>query len=142
VQVIYNIFDQSPESRLFPLCVEKKIGVLARVPLDEGALTGAITPEAEFLKDDFRGRYFRGDRRQQVVEHIAELRKELAGVEGSLAEIALRFCLSDPAVTTVIPGMRKIRNVESSCGVSEKGPLPGELLARLKHHAWNRNFYL
>jgi len=142
VQVIYNVFDQSPEKNLFPLCVEKGIGVLARVPLDEGALTGAITPDSQFEKDDFRGRYFRGDRKQQVVDHVETLKKDLKGVEGSLAEIALRFCLSAPAVSTVIPGMRKTRNVESSCGVSEKGPLPADVLARVKQHAWDRNFYL
>ncbi len=142
VQVIYNIFDQSPEANLFPLCVEKGIGVLARVPLDEGALTGSITPATEFEKDDFRGRYFRGDRKQQVADRVAALQKDLAGVDGTLAEIALRFCLSAPAVSTVIPGMRKTRNVESSCGVSDKGPLPGDVLARLKQHAWDRNFYL
>jgi aryl-alcohol dehydrogenase-like predicted oxidoreductase len=142
VQVIYNVFDQSPETNLFPLCIEKGIGVLARVPLDEGALTGAITPETEFQKDDFRGSYFRGDRKQQVADRVAALRKDLEGVEGTLAEIALRFCLSAPAVSTVIPGMRKTRNVESSCSVSGRGPLPADVLARLKNHAWDRNFYL
>ncbi len=141
VQVIYNIFDQTPEAKLFPLCVERGIGVLARVPLDEGALTGAITPESAFEKDEFRGRYFKGDRKQQVVEHVTALQEDLAGVEGTLAEIALRYCLSAPAVSTVIPGMRKTRNVESSCGVSQRGGLSGDVLARLKNHAWNKNFY-
>lgn len=142
VQVIYNIFDQTPETNLFPLCIERGIGVLARVPLDEGALTGAISATSEFEPEDFRGRYFRGDRKQQVVEHVEALKKDLEGVDGTLAEIALRYCLSALAVSTVIPGMRKTRNVESSCGVSQRGPLAADVLARMKHHAWNRNFYL
>ncbi|MEO8027983.1 MAG: aldo/keto reductase [Bryobacteraceae bacterium] len=141
VQVIYNIFDQTPEVTLFPLCIEHNIGVLARVPLDEGALTGSITADSKFEDDEFRGRYFKGDRKQQVVQHVDALKKDLEGVEGTLAEIALRFCLSAPAVSTVIPGMRKTRNVESSCGVSSRGVLAPDVLARLKHNAWNKNFY-
>ncbi len=141
VQVIYNIFEQTPEQNLFPLCIERNIGVLARVPLDEGGLTGAITPETTFPPGDWRELYFKGDRKKQVAEHVEALRRDLEGVEGTLAEIALRFCLSHPAVTTVIPGMRRLRTVESSCSVSEAGPLDAETLRLLKRHAWPRNFY-
>jgi len=142
VQVIYNIFDQSPERNLFPLCEERNIGVLARVPLDEGGLTGTITEGTEFDPKDFRAWYFRGnDRKRQVVEHVAALKRDLAGVDGSLPEIALRFCLSHPAVSTVIPGMRRVKTAESSCSVSDRGPLDPETLAVLKRHAWDRNFY-
>lgn len=141
VQVIYNIFDQTPERRLFPLCLERNIGVLARVPLDEGALTGQITAESRFDPRDFRARYFRGDRKRQVEERVAALRRELEGVEGDLPEIALRFCLSHPAVSTVIPGMRKVRHVEANLAVSDKGPLPEGVLAVLRNHAWEKNFY-
>ncbi|MBI4874617.1 MAG: aldo/keto reductase [Acidobacteria bacterium] len=141
VQVIYNVFDQSPERNLFPLCQKRDIGVLARVPLDEGALTGAITENSVFDAREFRAFYFRGDRKKQVVERVEPLKKDLAGVPGTLAEIALRFCLSHPAVSTVIPGMRKVRNVESSLGVSEAGPLPAPTLEVLRRHAWNKNFY-
>jgi aryl-alcohol dehydrogenase-like predicted oxidoreductase len=141
VQVIYNIFDQSPERRLFPLCQERNIGVLARVPLDEGALTGQITAESRFDPRDFRSFYFRGDRKLQVEERVAALRRDLAGVEGDLPEIALRFCLSHPAVSTVIPGMRKVRHVEANLAVSDKGPLNEQVLAILRKHAWEKNFY-
>jgi aryl-alcohol dehydrogenase-like predicted oxidoreductase len=141
VQVIYNIFDQSPESNLFPLCVERNIGVLARVPLDEGSLTGRITEDSTFPRGDFRNRYFAGDRRRQVVEHVNALRRDLGAAGGDLPETALRFCLSHPAVSTVIPGMRSIRNVEANCGVSDKGPLPPGVLGVLRRHAWERNFY-
>jgi len=141
VQVIYNIFDQSPAASLFPLCREHNVGVLARVPLDEGGLTGAITPETTFPMMDWRNQYFAGDRKRQVAERAAALQADLAGVDGSLPEIALRFCISDPAVTAVIPGMRRIRNVESNCSVSDSGPLNQETLDILKRHQWARNFY-
>ncbi len=141
VQVIYNIFDQSPEKKLFPLCQELKIGVLARVPLDEGGLTGTITEDTEFEAGEFRESYFREDRKRQVVEHVEELKKDLAGVPGTLPEIALRFCLSHRAVTTVIPGMRRVQTVESSCRAAAAGMLDAKTLAILKRHAWERNFY-
>jgi aryl-alcohol dehydrogenase-like predicted oxidoreductase len=121
--------------------MERNIGVLARVPLDEGGLTGTITENTKFEAGEFRDFYFRGDRKKQVVERVAALQKDLASVEGTLPEIALRFCLSHPAVSTVIPGMRRISTVESSCGVSDKGALPAEVLATLKLHAWYRSFY-
>jgi aryl-alcohol dehydrogenase-like predicted oxidoreductase len=141
VQVIYNIFDQGPEQELFPLAQERNIGVLARVPLDEGSLTGTITEESNFAGDEFRSSYFRGDRKKEVVEHVSKLKKDLEGVPGSLPEIALRFCLSHPAVSSVIPGMRQVRNVESNCAVSDKGPLDAAVLARLNNHAWDKNYY-
>lgn len=143
VQVIYNIFDQTPEQKLFPLCQERNIGVLARCPLDEGALTGAITPETEFDPGEFRAFYFRGDRKRQVHERVQALIADLksAGLDRPLAETALRFCLSHPAVSTVIPGMRRVRNVESNAAVSDAGPLPASVLEVLRRHVWNKNFY-
>ncbi|MEO8658524.1 MAG: aldo/keto reductase [Bryobacteraceae bacterium] len=141
VQVIYNVFDQSPERNLFPLAIQENIGVLARVPLDEGSLTGAITEKTTFDGDEFRGFYFRGDRKKQVVEHVSALQKDLQGVPGTLAETALQFILTHPAVSTVIPGMRRVATVESSLSVSEKGPLPKDLLEVMRSHAWEKNFY-
>ena len=141
VQVIYNIFDQTPERNLFPLCQEKKIGVLARVPLDEGGLTGTITEDTQFVPGEFRDSYFRGDRKRQVMERVEALKKDLANVPGTLPEIALRFCLSHPAVTTVIPGMRRVATVESSCRAAAAGKFDERTLAILKRHAWDRNFY-
>jgi aryl-alcohol dehydrogenase-like predicted oxidoreductase len=141
VQVIYNIFDQTPERKLFPLCQEKKVGVLARVPLDEGGLTGTITEDTQFVPGEFRESYFRGDRKRQVVDRVEALKKDLVGVPGTLPEIALRFCLSESAVTTVIPGMRRVATVESSCRAAAGGKLDERTLAILGRHVWDRNFY-
>jgi aryl-alcohol dehydrogenase-like predicted oxidoreductase len=141
VQVIYNIFDQSPEENLFPLCREMNIGVIARVPLDEGSLTGSITEDTIFQPGEFRAWYFRGDRKKQVMERVEALRKDLAGLGGELAQTALRFCLSHPAVTSVIPGMRRVKTVESSMQASALGPLSADVLEILRRHRWQRNFY-
>ncbi len=143
VQVIYNIFDQSPERNLFPLCEELNVGVLARCPLDEGALTGAITPDVEFDPEEFRAFYFRGDRKREVFEKVNSLRADLeaAGVVEPLASTALRFTLTPGAVSTVIPGMRKVRNVSANLAVSSMGPIPTPILEILRRHAWDKNYY-
>lgn len=143
VQVIYNIFDQSPEKELFPLCLQRNIGVLARVPLDEGALTGTITPATRFDPAEFRASYFRGDRKREVFEKVNSLSAALrsAGCVDPLPVTALRFCLSNPAVSTVIPGMRQVRNVEENLAVSLSGPLPAHILSVLKQHAWDKDYY-
>ena len=141
VQVIYNIFDQAAERCLFPRCIEKQIGVLARVPLDEGGLTGNLSAAAAFPPGDFRNHYCRGDRKQQLTDRIETLSRDLSPSDGKLPELALRFCLSQPAVSTVIPGMRSRRHVEANCRVPDAGPLSPETLRILKRHAWDRNFY-
>jgi aryl-alcohol dehydrogenase-like predicted oxidoreductase len=141
VQVIYNIFDQSPEQELFPLCRKHEVGVLARVPLDEGGLTGTITPDTTFPQGDWRNEYFAGDRKRQVQERAQKLTAAMGGEARSLPELALRFCLADDAVSTVIPGMRRIATVESSTSVSDGRRLSPGLRATLKEHAWPRNFY-
>ncbi len=141
VQVIYNIFDQAPEKELFPLCLEKKVGVLARVPLDEGALSGTMTVETKFPAGDFREYYFRGDRKKQVVEHVDALLRDLGPNGEPLPALALRFCLAHPAVSSVIPGMRTVKHAESNSRLPDLGPLPEDTLAILKRHAWDRNFY-
>jgi aryl-alcohol dehydrogenase-like predicted oxidoreductase len=139
VQVIYNIFDQYPAKNLFPLCQQHNVGVLARVPLDEGSLTDHFTVNTTFPEGDFRAWYFRGDRKQQVVEHLEPLKRDLAGA--NLAETALRFCLAHPAVTSVIPGMRTVRHAESNTALSGQPPLAPKVLEALARHAWDRNFY-
>lgn len=141
VQVIYNVFDQTPEHALFPKCLELNVGVIARVPLDEGALTGKITETTSFPAGDFREFYFSGNRKSQVVQHVNALQRDLTHESGTLAELALRFVLSHPAVSTVIPGMRTMRNVESNCAVSDTGPLSPQTMAVMKKHAWTKNFY-
>jgi aryl-alcohol dehydrogenase-like predicted oxidoreductase len=141
VQVIYNIFDQAPEHSLFPAVQEHNVGVLARVPLDEGSLTGTLTENTQFDPEEFRAWYFRGDRKRQVVEHVSRLIADLGIDPRRLPEIALRFCLSHPAVSSTIPGMRRVSSVEANCAVSDQGPLEPAMLERLRKHTWDKNFY-
>jgi aryl-alcohol dehydrogenase-like predicted oxidoreductase len=139
VQVIYNIFDQAPGYKLFPACLKHNVGVLARVPLDEGSLTGAISDASEFDPGEFRAMYFRGDRKQAVVARVARLAAELEGQP--LPEVALRFSITPEAVSTSIPGMRRVRHVEANVRAADLGALPPELAARLGRHLWVKNFY-
>ena len=141
VQVIYNVFDQSPEAHLFPLCREKNIGVIARVPLDEGSLTGQINEFTQFPDGDFRNLYFKGDRKREVHDHVRAICEDLQVPMEHMAEIALRFCISDPAVSSVIPGMRRIDRVQLNAAAIGQGPLPANTLETLRRHAWVRNFY-
>jgi aryl-alcohol dehydrogenase-like predicted oxidoreductase len=141
VQVIYNVFDQSPEDELFPACREHGVGVIARVPFDEGGLTGRIDASTEFSGDDFRAHYFRGERKRQVHDRAAAIAADLGIAEERLAETALRFVLSEPAVSAVIPGMRSLRNVERNVAVSDGQGLPDDQREKLRAHRWVRNFY-
>lgn len=141
VQVIYNIFEQSPEDQLFPACERHQVGVIVRVALDEGGLTGKITPDTTFEASDFRNRYFRGDRKQQVYERVQKIASDLTITLDQVAETALRYVLSHTTVSTVIPGMRSVRNVERNCQVGDGRGLPKEQLEKLKAHRWVRNFY-
>ena len=137
VQVIYNIFDQSPEDKLFPACRELNIGVIARVPLDEGSLGGKMTAETKFPADDWRSKYFSPGNLKKTVARVDKLKSELPG-NLSLPDAALRFILSDPTVSTTIVGMRKPDHVRRNTAASDAGPLPAELLQQLKKHRWNR----
>jgi aryl-alcohol dehydrogenase-like predicted oxidoreductase len=141
VQVIYNVFDQSPEDELFPACLERGVGVIARVPLDEGGLTGRIDAGTRFDGDDFRAHYFRGDRKSEVHDRATAIAADIGIGPAGLAETALRFVLSEAAVSTVIPGMRSLRNVERNVAVSDGRLLPGEQREKLRAHRWVRNFY-
>jgi aryl-alcohol dehydrogenase-like predicted oxidoreductase len=137
VQVIYNIFDQAPEDELFPLCRERNVGVIARVPFDEGGLTGTLTKESRWPKGDWRNSYFVRENLISTVER-ADALKPLAPPGMTLPEMALRFILSNPDVSTVIPGMRSVKNVRANTTASDAGPLPPDLLARLRSHRWDR----
>src|ERR1700719_2811110 len=137
VQVIYNIFDQNPEDELFPACREKDVAVIARVPFDEGSLTGTLTLDSRWPKEDWRSTYFVPENLRSSVEH-ADALKYLVPAGSSMPEMALRFILNNSDVSTIIPGMRKIRNVEANIAASDKGPLPGELHAELRKHRWDR----
>jgi aryl-alcohol dehydrogenase-like predicted oxidoreductase len=138
VQVIYNIFEQAPENELYPVCQELNIGVLARVPFDEGGLTGAIRPDTIFPESDFRSWFFRGDRKQKVFDRIENLKSLLGSEAQTLAELALRFTLSHDAVSTVIPGMRTEKHVTSNISCSDGRKLSPELLTKLREFAWDR----
>ena len=137
VQVIYNIFDQNPEDELFPACQEMDVAVIARVPFDEGSLTGTLTSESRWPEGDWRNSYFVPQNLQATLEHVAPL-KALVPPGMTLPEMALRFILNHPAVSTVIPGMRKPRHVEQNIACSAAGPLPEDLHARLRAHRWVR----
>ncbi len=137
VQVIYNLFDQAPEDELFPLCREKNVAVIARVPFDEGTLTGNLSLDSTWPKDDWRSTYFVPENLKSSVEHAEKLRPEVP--EGmTMPELALRWILQEPTVSTIIPGMRKLRHVDNNIGQSGQPPLPADLMARLKGHRWDR----
>lgn len=137
VQVVYNIFDQAPEDHLFPLCRELGVAVIARVPFDEGTLTGTLTEHSTWPEGDFRNSYFGGDKLRECVARAEKLRADIpAGM--TMPELALRFILSNPDVTTVIPGMRKVAHVDANLNVSDRQPLDSALMKRLRAHRWDR----
>jgi aryl-alcohol dehydrogenase-like predicted oxidoreductase len=137
IQVIYNIFDQAPEDALFDRAQRDGIGIIARVPFDEGTLAGALTADTTFPEDDWRAVYFGEENFAPSVERVERLKADLpAGT--SLPELALRFILHHPAVSTVIPGMRKPRHVRANLAVSDGEPLDGALLESLRAHRWER----
>ena len=137
VQVIYNIFDQAPEDTLFPYCLQHDIAIIARVPFDEGTLTGTLTKDTVFEEGDWRASYFVPENLNASVDHAEKLRPLVP--EGvTMAELALRFILENNAVSTTIPGMRKERNVIANTGVSDAKRLPDGLLQKLRAHRWDR----
>ena len=144
VQAIYNIFDQSPEDELLPAVDAAGVGLIVRVPFDEGALTGAIRPDTTFPDGDFRNAYFTPDRREEVWRRVEAIAADASVQPDGLAGSALRFCLSQPAVSTVIPGMRSARNVERNVAASESRPtVRGGCWPTCGTHRWGpRNFYL
>jgi aryl-alcohol dehydrogenase-like predicted oxidoreductase len=141
LQVFYNIFDQSPEDALYPACLEHGCGVIARVPFDEGSLTGKLRKDTVFPEGDFRGDYFGGDLLAKTVDRVESMRPIVEGAAKTMARGALRFCLSQPAVSTVIPGMRSDAQVDENCAASDDGPLTAEVLAKLRPFRWVRSPY-
>lgn len=137
VQVVYNIFDQNPEDELFPACREKDVAVVARVPFDEGSLTGTLTPDSIWPEGDWRNIYFSAAKLPEILSRVYAL-KPLLHDGISLPELALRFILSNPDVATTIPGMRKIRNVEANIAASGKAALSADLVGELRKHRWVR----
>jgi len=137
VQVVYNIFDQSPEDELFPACQANNVAVIARVPFDEGTLTGTLTLGSKWPEGDWRNLYFGPENLKASVAR-AEALRPLIPDGATMPEMALRFILNAPAVSTIIPGMRRVKHVEANAAASNAGPLPAELHARLRTHRWDR----
>lgn len=141
VQFIFNIFHQKPTERLLPYAKNNNIGLICRVPLDEGGLSGKLTRDSVFT-DDMRSKYFSKERLQEFIPRIENIEKLLGKEAMSLPELALRFLLSFDEVSTVIPGMRKVKNVEANVSVSDATKLSSQLMQELKKHTWERNFYV
>ncbi|MEA2663261.1 MAG: hypothetical protein QOI11_205 [Candidatus Eremiobacteraeota bacterium] len=137
IQVIYNVFDQSPEDELLVRARKENIGIIARVPFDEGGLTGTLSADTTFPADDWRSTYFGPENLLPTVQRAAAL-KEILPDGMTLPELTLRFILANPAVSTVIPGMRQPRHVEANFGASDGRALPAELMAELRRHRWDR----
>jgi aryl-alcohol dehydrogenase-like predicted oxidoreductase len=137
IQVIYNVFDQSPEDELFARARKENIGIIARVPFDEGGLTGTLSAGTTFPADDWRSTYFGPENLLPTVRR-ADALKQILPAGMTLPELTLRFILQDPAVSTVIPGMRQPRHVEANIAASDGRALPAELMAELRRHRWDR----
>lgn len=141
VQVVYNIFDQAPEDELFPACERLDVAIIARVPFDEGSLTGTLRADATWPEGDWRNLYFKPENLAPTLERVAALDRVVpAGMD--LPELALRFVLHHPAVSTTIPGMRKVRHVKRNLAASDGQPLDGNLLTELRRHRWDRTMVI
>lgn len=136
IEVIYNVFEQRPAEQLLPAALEHEVGIIVRVPFEEGLLTGKMGPGYKFEEGDWRAGWLTPERLAEAAQHVDNLKQLLASDRPTLAALALKFCLSHPAVSTVIPGMRKVEHVESNCAVSDGKMLPDDVLAKLKDHAF------
>jgi aryl-alcohol dehydrogenase-like predicted oxidoreductase len=137
VQVVFNVFDQSPEDELFPVCRELDIAIIARVPFDEGSLTGTLSKDSRWPEGDWRNIYFTSENLAATLTRVERL-KEVVPEGMDLPEMALRFILSDPTVSTVIPGMRKVRHVQRNVAAGDGAALPAATKEALRQHRWDR----
>lgn len=141
VQVIYNIFEQEPAAELLPVALEHNVGIIVRVAMEEGALTGKFDHDTKFGTDDFRHNYFRGNRLLRVVDRVEKIRAEFSASGYTLAELALRFAMDHPAVSTVIAGMRSVRQVEMNTKVTDMDPLSEDIKVALRKYNWLKTFW-
>lgn len=142
IQVLFNMFDQRPVDRLFPLCKEMNVAVVVRCPFDEGGLTGQLRPDTRFEPEDFRSHYFGGERLAETCKRVDALAQDALGARASTLPLAaLKFCLSFDAVSTVIPGMRKVGHVVANAKASDGDYYTKYELEKLARHRWVRNFY-
>jgi aryl-alcohol dehydrogenase-like predicted oxidoreductase len=139
VQVVYNVFDQAPEDALFPACERLGVALIARVPFDEGSLTGAMTVDDRWPDGDWRNLYFTPDKLRTTLERVERLRP-LVPAGASLPDVALRFILHHPAVSTTIPGMRRVGHVEANLAAGEAPPLDPPMVQALRAHRWDRDW--
>ena len=143
IQIVHNIYEQAPEAEVFKVAEENNVGVISRCPLDEGALSGKITPETTFPEGSFLDTYFKDDRKAIVEQKAKELDWLMSeGHAENLAEAAIRYVLSHPAVSTAIVGMRNPKHAVANCKAIDKGPLPADVMKRLKKHAWPHNYWI
>jgi aryl-alcohol dehydrogenase-like predicted oxidoreductase len=138
VQVIYNLFEQEPAAELLDAAREAGVAIIVRVAFDEGVLTGKFTADTKFAADDFRAKYFEGDRLGRAVARVAEIQKDLAGSGYTLPQAALKWVLAHPAVSTVIPGIRSVAQADANCSVSDLPAMPRPLVEKLRRHNWHR----
>jgi aryl-alcohol dehydrogenase-like predicted oxidoreductase len=141
VQVIYNLFEQEPAAELLDVAKECGVGVIVRVAFDEGVLTGKFTADTKFSDDDFRAKYFTGDRLARAVAHAEKIRPDLDGTGYTMPQAALKFVLSHPAVANVIPGIRTVNQADLNCAVSDLPAMPAALLEKLHRHNWRRGVW-
>jgi aryl-alcohol dehydrogenase-like predicted oxidoreductase len=142
VQLIYNIFEQDVAAELLPLTLECNVGIIVRVVFDEGVLTGKYTVDSKFPEGDFRNRYFAGDRLERAVQRVDKIKELIADTGMTMPEVALKFALAHPAVSTVIPGIRNVKQAQSNIAASDSKPLSNDLVVKLHDHAWHRgSFY-
>jgi len=141
VQVIYNIFEQEPAAELLPVAAETNVGIIVRVAFDEGILTGKYTKDQKFPKDDFRSRYFEGDRLVRAVHRVDKIKEEISETNYTMPQVALKFTLDHPAVSTVITGIRNKKQAEMNIEVSDLPDLTGDILSKLRKHSWMRSFW-
>jgi aryl-alcohol dehydrogenase-like predicted oxidoreductase len=141
VQVIYNIFEQEPAAELLPAAKETGTGIIVRVPFDESSLTGKLHEDTRFSEGDFRNVYFSGDRLGRTITRVKKVEKDLRESGYTLPQASLKYVLANPAVSTVIPGMRNIGQVEKNCAVSDMVDMAEKLLITLRAHNWRRGFW-
>jgi len=139
IQVIYNLLDQRARFQLFPLAREHGVGILARVPLASGALTGTWDEQKTFPPDDWRAEVFTGETLRRTVARVNKLREVATDIGAGMVEFAIRYCLSDPTVSSVIPGARNPRQAETIMRAMQAGPLPQSAIARIEQ-LWEEDF--
>jgi len=138
IQVVYNIFEQAPEDKLFPECQARNIAVIARVPFDEGSLTGSYNRDTTFDKDDWRSKFYTPRMLDESISRVDKIR-EILPSDMTLAELSLKFILDNKAISTVIPGMRKVEHVKNNLLASDGVCLDKELYMKLKKFRWDRD---